>query len=63
MATDGYSESPQVCSGAHGCSAPAHFHGCYEDYGACEAPEEHARTRDLLPTRAAVSGRKDGPDV
>jgi hypothetical protein len=33
---------PPPCSGAYGCGAETHVHGCYADRGACDSPAEHA---------------------
>lgn len=38
MSTEGRAE---VCSGRLDCSASLHVHGCYADFGGCDAPEEH----------------------
>lgn len=30
-----------ACAGHATCNAPVHEHGCYNDHGSCESPEEH----------------------
>lgn len=33
---------PSVCTGRDDCSASPHIHGCFRDFGDCNAPDEHS---------------------
>lgn len=44
------------CVGHATCNALVHEHGCYNDYGSCESPEEHRPEPVVAPQNAELCG-------